>query len=210
MDFAPRGNIFARFKHLQHAPFTYTIKVVNESTTKRFGLVRIFLGPKFDEQDQTMTFNEQRLLMIELDKFVVALQPDENVIRRRSTESSLTIPVERTFRDPAVTRVSNETMQHACGWPHHMLIPKGSTNGLQCELVVMVTNYEQESVQEEPISGADSCSNHQFLQHDQRALGYPFDRQSRLGAERLADFLTPNMIVADVVIRHVDRTEHCC
>ncbi|XP_050333467.1 phenoloxidase 2-like [Bactrocera neohumeralis] len=210
MDFAPRGNIFARFKHLQHAPFTYTIKATNECATKRFGLVRIFLGPKYDEQDQTMTFNEQRLLMIELDKFVIALQPGENVIRRRSTESSLTIPVERTFRELEVTRVTNETMQNACGWPHHMLIPKGSTNGLQCELVVMVTNYDQESVDEEPISGADSCSNRHLLQHDHRALGFPFDRQSRLGADRLADFLTPNMIAADVVLRHVDRTEHCC
>lgn len=72
MDFVPRGNVFARFTHLQHAPFTYTININNEGSAQRFGTVRIFLGPKTDERGQQMLFRDQRLLMIELDKFVVA------------------------------------------------------------------------------------------------------------------------------------------
>lgn len=75
-----------------------------------------------------------------------SVQPGENVIRRRSTESSLTIPVERTFRELEVTRAPNETLENVCGWPHHMLIPKGSTKGLQCHLFVMVSNCDRESV----------------------------------------------------------------
>lgn len=72
MDFMPRGNVFARFTHLQHAPFTYNLNIMNDSKAQRFGIVRIFLGPKNDERRQQMLFREQRLLMIELDKFIVS------------------------------------------------------------------------------------------------------------------------------------------
>lgn len=72
MDFVPRGNVFARFTHLQHTPFTYTLNVKNASGAQRFGTVRIFLGPKTDERGQQMLFNEQRLMMVELDKFVAS------------------------------------------------------------------------------------------------------------------------------------------
>lgn len=75
-----------------------------------------------------------------------AVQPDENVIRRRSIESSLTIPVEHTFRELEGGHVTNQIIKNPYGWPHHMLIPKGSTEGLQCELFVVVSNYEQVSV----------------------------------------------------------------
>lgn len=72
MDFVPRGNVFARFTHLQHTPFTYTINVNNNSGAKRFGMVRIFIAPKFDETGQPMFLAVQRLLMVELDKFVAS------------------------------------------------------------------------------------------------------------------------------------------
>lgn len=72
MDFVPRGNVFARFTHLQHRDFTYTININNGGSAQRFGTVRIYLGPKTDERGQQMLFRDQRLLMIELDKFVVA------------------------------------------------------------------------------------------------------------------------------------------
>lgn len=72
MDFVPRGNVFASFTHLQHTPFTYTINVENKGGAMRFGMVRIFIAPKNDERGQPMLFGEQRLLMVELDKFVAS------------------------------------------------------------------------------------------------------------------------------------------
>lgn len=36
------------------------------------GTARIFLSPKFDERGIEMQFRDQRKLMIEMDKFVVA------------------------------------------------------------------------------------------------------------------------------------------
>lgn len=37
-------------------------------------------------------------------------------------------------------------------------------------------------------------------------MGYPFDRLGRAGSDRLAAFLTPNMVVQDVSIVHTNRT----
>jgi hypothetical protein len=35
------------------------------------GMVRVFLAPKNDERGQNMLFRDQRLMFIEMDKFVV-------------------------------------------------------------------------------------------------------------------------------------------
>lgn len=215
MDFVPRGNVFARFTHLQHTPFTYTINVNNDSGAQRFGTVRIFLGPKTDERGQGMLFKDQRLLMIELDKFVVALNPGQNTIRRRSTESSVTIPFERTFRNLDVNRPATGSAQDVefnfcgCGWPNHMLIPKGLPEGLRCELFVMVSNYDHDRIEQQLVGtcsdAASYCGVRDRLYPDRRPMGYPFDRLSRAGADRLVNFLTPNMSIVDVVVRHDNR-----
>lgn len=70
LDFTPRGPVFARFTHLQHAPFSYNITVEN-SGQQRQGTVRIFLAPKFDERGLPFLFRDQKNLFIELDKFTV-------------------------------------------------------------------------------------------------------------------------------------------
>lgn len=98
LDFAPRGNVFVRFTHLQHNPFTYNISINNSSGAQRLGMVRIFMAPKFNEQGQQFPLNEQRRLMIELERFITQIRPGQNTIRRRSTDSNVTIPYARTFR----------------------------------------------------------------------------------------------------------------
>uniref|UniRef100_A0A182MF15 Tyrosinase copper-binding domain-containing protein n=1 Tax=Anopheles culicifacies TaxID=139723 RepID=A0A182MF15_9DIPT len=71
LDFGPEGNVFASFTHLQHAPFTYRFTVNNTSGAARRGTCRIFIAPKVDERNTPLTMDEQRLLMVELDKFRV-------------------------------------------------------------------------------------------------------------------------------------------
>uniref|UniRef100_A0A1A9WK12 tyrosinase n=1 Tax=Glossina brevipalpis TaxID=37001 RepID=A0A1A9WK12_9MUSC len=216
MDFVPRGNVFARFTHLQHTPFTYTINVNNLGAVQRFGTVRIFLGPKMDERGQPMLLRDQRDLMIELDKFVVSLNPGMNTIRRRSTESSVTIPFERTFRNLDENRPAAGTARElefnfcGCGWPQHMLIPKGLPEGLQCELFVMISNYTDDRIDQDLVGNCSDASSYcgvrDRLYPDRRSMGYPFDRLPRQGADRLASFLTPNMSIVDITVRHENRT----
>lgn len=72
LDFVPRGNVFARFTHLQHQPFTYRVQINNTTGGQIMGTVRIFLAPKFNEHNSEMLFRDQRLLMIELDRFTAS------------------------------------------------------------------------------------------------------------------------------------------
>lgn len=107
-----------------------------------------------------------------------------------------------------------------------MLIPKGLPEGMRCELFVMISNYEQDRVEffglfekhiylnitfflqvDQNLVGSCSdaasyCGVRDRLYPDKRAMGYPFDRLPRSGADRMTAFLTPNMSLVDVTIRH--------
>lgn len=69
-----------------------------------------------------------------------------NTILRRSDESSVTIPFERTFRPVGASHQPTESEELAefqfcgCGWPQHLLIPKGTPEGMQFDLFVMVSD----------------------------------------------------------------------
>lgn len=88
-----------------------------------------------------------------------------NTLRRRSTESSVTIPFERTFRNLDQNRPDAGTTQESefnfcgCGWPQHMLVPKGLPGGLTCELFVMISDYEQDRVRDEIICNVLSVAH---------------------------------------------------
>lgn len=62
----------SRFTHLNHEPFTYIINVNNGNNAQVLCTARIFMAPKFDERGTEMMFRDQRHLMIELDRFVIA------------------------------------------------------------------------------------------------------------------------------------------
>lgn len=141
-----------RFTHLQHTDFTYNINVNNDTGAQVMGTCRIFMAPKFDERGTEMLFRDQRHLFIEMDKFIIQCNPGQNTIRRRSTESSVTIPFERTFRNLDRNRPTAGTPEEAqftfcgCGWPQHMLVPKGLPEGLLFQLFVMISNYQDDRV----------------------------------------------------------------
>lgn len=71
LDFGPSGSIYAKFVHLQHTPFAYSVLVNNNSGAPKMGTCRIFMCPKADERGTPLKFNEQRLLAVEMDKFTV-------------------------------------------------------------------------------------------------------------------------------------------
>ena len=76
LDFVPRGDVFARFTHLQHVPFTTSMNITNNGGADRRGMARLFLAPKTGFNRQALSFNEQRLFMIEIDKFIVQRKSD--------------------------------------------------------------------------------------------------------------------------------------
>lgn len=212
LDFSPRGPLYIRFTHLQHENFSYSIKVHNARKTIVSGTIRIFLLPKFDDKMVPINFEEQRKLGIELDKFKVPLKPGYNIITRKSLDSSVTIPYERTFRNLDSTELTGQSLFQfnfcGCGWPQHMLIPKGNVGGLPFDLFAMVSDYEVDKVVQDTsgiCNDADSyCGVLDKLYPDRRSMGYPFDRVGRKGVTTLASFLTPNMAVTEVKITFTD------
>ncbi|KAK2587196.1 hypothetical protein KPH14_002940 [Odynerus spinipes] len=213
LDFTPRGPILVRFTHLNHADFTYTIVANNRNNAPRRGTVRIFIAPREDERGLPFTFRQQKNLMIEMDKFTVDLRPGQNTIERRSTESSLTIPFERTFRNVDENRpIGGDTLEQfnfcGCGWPQHLLVPKGSKEGYPMELFIMISDYTVDEVKQDESSGckdaASFCGLRDRKYPDARSMGYPFDRRPRAGVDTLAQFLTGNMAVTTISINFND------
>lgn len=83
---------------------------------------------------------------------MISVRAGANTIERRSIESTLTVPFEQTFRDLSNAPTEGEAQQNSnycgCGWPDHVLIPRGNRDGLPCTLFVMVTNYQDDRVNE--------------------------------------------------------------
>lgn len=69
LDFTPRGSIFARLTHLNHEAFTYSIIVHNSNNQEKIGTVRIFMAPKTDRLGRAYKFDDQKNLMVEMDRF---------------------------------------------------------------------------------------------------------------------------------------------
>lgn len=85
------------------------------------------------------------------------MNPGANNIRRRSDQSTVTIPYERSFRrigsrDQPTGAGLADFQFCGCGWPQHMLLPKGSASGTQYNIFVMVSNFEDDTVNEVPNS----------------------------------------------------------
>ncbi|KAJ8679162.1 hypothetical protein QAD02_014949 [Eretmocerus hayati] len=214
LDFFPGGtSILARLQHLNYDKFSYTFTIQNSNDRELIGTLRVFIAPRLDEKGQNLPFNEQRKLMIEMDKFTAKLKKGQNVIVRKSTESSLTIPYEVTFQD-----LNNQNTQSqeqfdkfnycACGWPQHMLVPRGTTQGYPMDLFVMITDYQIDKVnQKEPqgcVNSISFCGLKDLKYPDTRPMGYPFDRIARQGVKILNEFLTPNMKMQQITVRFND------
>ncbi|XP_076671843.1 phenoloxidase 1-like [Andrena cerasifolii] len=213
LDFTPRGPVLARFTHLNHAEYTYTIVVNNRNNAPQRGTVRIFIAPKQDERGLPVTFRQQKNLMIEMDKFSVLLQAGKNTIERKSTESSVTIPFERTFRNLDENRpIGGDALDQfnfcGCGWPQHMLVPKGNKEGFPMDLFIMISDYNGDVVQQDESPGCKDASSYCGLRDrkypDARSMGYPFDRLPRSGVETLSQFVTRNMAVTEIFVRFTD------
>nr|SMH67860.1 HcB [Scolopendra dehaani] len=196
----PSATAKVNVRHLEHEEFSYNIQVVNNAGENKKAVFRIFLAPKYDEKGHEFDFNEQRQSMIELDKFVTELTPGKNVVIRKSSESSVTQKHEKIYANPK-ERQQNDHCN--CGWPDNLLVPRGSYEGTEFQVFVVVTNYEEDYV---PSDESCHCGDGRsycgilFGNHpDRRPYGYPFEK--RTDAHTFQDFKTPNMYAVDVSIQ---------
>jgi hypothetical protein len=218
-------DVKARVQRLNHDRFKYIITLKADGEKK--AVVRIFLAPKKDAYGRYLPFYEQRKLFVEMDKFIVQLKQGENVIRRSSLESSVTVPEIKGFQQLIDEVVAAKNGQNSinidqfhskCGIPNNLLLPKGTPEGQKYVVFVMVDEYtgeyypefnydvkehgEKYPGQRGPYqSGQYQCGLIDNRYPDKKPLGYPLDRPVRFYTKQ--QFVTPNMKFVDVVIRNI-------
>ncbi|OXA58520.1 Phenoloxidase 2 [Folsomia candida] len=189
------GPVLATFTHLNYDVFKYQIQITNNSTKPVQATVRIFMAPRHDEHGDPFRLTIQRLLYFEMDKFGTKLKPGNNTIERSSLDSSVTIQMDASFdileklnRDKQRDdfRTGDDQSRCGCGWPQHLLLPRGTPFGTQFDLFAIVTDWEKDAVNSRsgptplkpPCKDALSfCGILNEKYPDARPMGYPFDRR---------------------------------
>ena len=156
-------------EHGDHEPFLWRLRAENPGAEERTVTVRIFIAPAEAAED--------RRAWIEMDKFEHALAPGANEIERPGRLAS---PVRKPAERPPVWAQGPAQTPHEqycrCGWPYHLLLPRGTVAGMPFRVLAMLTDWELDRV-----SGDDDCGSMSFCgardrYPDRREMGYPFSR----------------------------------
>lgn len=96
-----------------------------------------------------------------------------------------------------------------CGWPHHFLVPRGTTDGMPFELFVMATNWKEDQIKS-TVSGSKICRDAASYcgvlddqYPDKKPMGFPFDRPPVKEITTLEEFAeqSQNMMMTKVAIQ---------
>lgn len=187
--------------YLKHEPFSYFVRTVNTGEQPQSVTVRIFLVPAAEAHD--------RRAWIEMDKFPAELRPGQNVLYRPDRESSVikrraeTSPADIESRP--LERTALEQSYCDCGWPYTLLLPRGTEGGLECRVLVMMTNAVADGIVDPGSCGSVSFCGSRDRYPDRREMGYPFARRFAGPTDTaLANTLLPlpNVAARTVRIRH--------
>jgi hypothetical protein len=113
-----------------------------------------------------------------MDKFLVDLEPGKQVVYRPDTESSIVKRPAETS-PAAVIPSGNEPDERSycdCGWPYTLLLPRGTSEGMQFRLLVLATDATIDQLQDPEQCGSMSYCGAVDRYPDTRDMGYPFSR----------------------------------
>lgn len=200
--------VIAKVQRLNHQPFDVKINVNSDVTTN--AVVRIFLGPKYDNEGKTIDINENRFNFVELDKFLYNLKNGRQTIVRNSRDFTTTTDdmttteeILKTLNDKINVNTEDDLLlnvnKRRTLFPDRLVLPKGQKNGMTFQVYVIVS----------PVEGTTTGKDFDYTtlttkvvdrenRVDGRALGFPFDRI----IDENVFYYCQNMYVKDVVIRH--------
>nr|CAC44749.1 hemocyanin subunit 1 [Cupiennius salei] len=214
IEFGTEHKVLVKYHHLDHEPFSLIINVDNTTSEIKHATIRVFLGPKYDELGNRLAPDEQRRLMIELDKFHKELKPGKNFIHRNAFDSNVTLSHTYTFDElrSGLSASQDATEYCSCGWPEHMLIPRGTTKGIEFELFVMATDYTHDNPEGADVKticgdAVSYCGAKDQKYPDKKPMGYPFDRPTT--ARSAQELLTDNMSLTTVKIQYLGYKRAC-
>ena len=199
------------YRYLWHEEFNYIFNLENESKEDVKTTLRVFLCPMKVEEafSRNDDWLNDRSLWIELDKISVIAQASKaSEFFRRDTESSV-------IKRPAVLSPADvkdvdipdggfaPPGDHYCdcGWPYHLLLPKGKDSGMAFALLVIATDGSKDLVPSAGKCGSLSFCGTKDRYPDERPMGYPFDRPL---SEPLVDLVKRkhNFALRKMIIKH--------
>lgn len=199
--------LLARQARLNHKQFDFEFDIVSDKAQK--GVVRIFLGPKFDEYGRVIPLKNNYQNFVQLDSFVYPFVAGENTIKRSSKEFSWTSEDRITY-----TELYKYVMLASSGhyefpldmtephnaFPDRLILPRGWEHGMPMQFYFFVSpyteNYEQFS-NFDYTHAAGIGSGTRYV--DSKPFGYPFDRSIDE-----FNFFVPNGYFKDVKIYYQD------
>ncbi|KAK3870541.1 hypothetical protein Pcinc_024238 [Petrolisthes cinctipes] len=179
--------VTAHVARLNHEPYTYNIYAHadhDETIT-----VRVYLTPKYDENQIAYDMDDNRWGTILMDLFWVNVHAGDNNIERHSYDSTVAIPDRVSF--PTLIQKAEEAVasgseldlpaSRACGHPQRLLLPKGNDYGMDFWLDVFISGGEDavhDDLTENDHGGTHGyCGIHGQKYPDKKPMGYPFDRR---------------------------------
>jgi hypothetical protein len=185
--------------HLDHDEFCYFIRLENQSDQARRVTLRIFLA--------AVALAANRRMWIEMDKFTWDLTARQRSVVYRPARLSAVVrkPARRPMDRPTSSGSSGDDYCD-CGWPYHLLLPRGNEAGMDFRLLVLLTDFEADLATGSSRCGSLSfCGRRDGRYPDRRAMGYPFDRPFSTPIEEVIAGLD-HMATRDFKIRFLGST----
>ncbi|RIA97854.1 hypothetical protein C1645_813570 [Glomus cerebriforme] len=187
--------------------FYYYFRVENTSSSPLNATFRVFLAPE-ELADSVRHW-------IELDKFKQELPPNSKTVVSRDCDMSSVIrqPPQKTEDelDDTVTQPGTEDDSAEqfcdCGWPFHLLLPRGRKGGAKYKLLVFITDWSQDEVPRLSRCGSISfCGAEGPAEKypDSKPMGYPFDKPFKNNSYKETFAGLNNATIKDVTISWVD------
>ena len=207
----PEFVIKARQWRLNHVPFTVKMNVVSDHDVK--GIVRLYLGPKYDHLGHVVDVNENRENFVLLDTFPYEFKTGRNAVVRDSNHFTMYVKDRTPYHElykwvmrayKGEEKFPLDMTEAHCGVPARLMLPKGKKGGMPYQLYVIVSPFKAPIVpQYEGFDSRITCgigSGARWL--DSLPFGYPFDRPID---EKV--WYTPNMKYVDSMIYHKKESE---
>lgn len=194
----------AQQDRLTYKPFSYNIHVKSDKKAK--AMVRVFIGPKYDEYGREINITFNRLNFVEFDRFTYDLTAGDVEITRTYQDNwyAKDFPSYKQLYQSVSAALEGKQEFHIYqqdqyyGFPTRFLLPKGSEEGTTYQFFVMVSPYQPEKLEEHTEWYWPTGFEQKYV--DQYAYGYPFDRP----INNEWTFNVPNVYFEEVDIYHFD------
>ncbi|XP_034944552.1 uncharacterized protein [Chelonus insularis] len=186
--------IKVRQQRLNHKPFTIHITLNSDKAQKV--AIQIFMGPKYDAQNNLLEFSESYKYFYEFDYWITDVAAGSNKLERNSHDFFFLMPDKEPSEifykriEKALEGTDQFTYkQYLYGFPERLLLPKGRRGGSPYQLFIYVSPVNELYDYKSRVFG-----NYQF---NKKCIGFPLDRPIYYPY-----FQGPNIFFKDIIIYH--------